>query len=52
MILPCETCKYRTEERQGHRNFIGCSDQEKYKGFHYDDWLYHHRCDNYESEDK
>ena len=51
MILPCDTCKYKTEERAGHRIFVGCSDEEKHKGFHYDDFFYHHRCDNYEKEE-
>ena len=50
MILPCTTCKYRTVEESGFRIFIGCSDKEKEKGFRYDDFLYHHKCSNYEEE--
>ena len=50
MILPCTTCKYRTVEESGFRRFIGCSDKEKEKGFRYDDFLYHHKCSNYEEE--
>lgn len=48
MDCPCEKCKYKTETKQGHRVFLGCSDEEKKKGFHYDDFFYHHRCDNFE----
>ena len=51
MILPCITCKYRTVEESGFRRFIGCSDKEKEKGFRYDDFLYHHKCSNYEAEE-
>lgn len=51
MICPCEKCKYKIETKQGHRIFLDCSDKEKAKGFHYDDFFYHHSCDNFESED-
>lgn len=51
MILPCETCKYRTVEESGFRKFIGCSDEEKRKGFRYDDFFYRHKCLNYEAEE-
>jgi len=53
MTLPCTTCKYKTENKQGFRNFIGCKDEERKKAnFHYDNWSYHHDCDGYEQEDK
>lgn len=48
MILPCTTCKYRTEKSVGFRTFVGCSDKErKDKNFHEDDFFYHHSCDAY-----
>lgn len=50
MILPCENRKFRAEREEGHRVFIKCSDEEKYKGFKYDDFFYHHSCSNYEPE--
>lgn len=50
MVLPCETCKHRTETRQAHRVFIGCNDSEKRKGFVEDNFFYRHRCSNYEPE--
>lgn len=39
MTCPRETCKYKTEERIGHRVFLGCKDEEKRKGFQYDDFF-------------
>lgn len=50
MILPCTDCKFRTVREEGHRTFIGCSDEEKKKGFIEDDWTYRHSCRNYEKE--
>ena len=50
MTLPCDTCKYKTVTIDGHRHFVGCKDEEKKKGFHYDDFFYDHTCDNYERE--
>ena len=51
MILPCETCKFRTERTEGHRMFVGCKDSEKKKNnFHEDTWTYQHSCKAYEKE--
>lgn len=52
MILPCTDCIYRTIRTVGHRDFIGCSDEEKQKGFHYDAFCYHHTCDNYRKQEE
>ena len=43
---PCTMCVNYSETVQGFRKFIGCNDEEKRKGFHYDNFLYHHTCDN------
>ena len=51
MILPCTNCVFKKIRTEGHREFIGCSDTEKEKGFHYDSFFYHHECDNYKKED-
>lgn len=48
--LICCTCKYRIEKRQGHRIFIDCSDKNKEKGFHQDNFFYHSSCPNYEED--
>ena len=48
MELPCTTCKYKTERRQGHRTFVGCNDEDKKKGFIEDTFTYRHECSNYE----
>ena len=50
MTCPCETCKYKTERKEGHRVWLGCADPEKRKGFQFDDFWYHHSCTNYERE--
>lgn len=51
MILPCETCKFRTERTEGHRVFIGCNDPDKKRdNFHEDTWTYRHSCSAYEME--
>lgn len=48
MILPCETCIYRTERREGHRLYIGCSDPERKKNhFHHDGYSDKDTCDAY-----
>lgn len=52
MILPCINCLYKKIRKEGHREFYGCSDEIKKKGFHYDDFFYHHTCDNYEKEEE
>lgn len=48
--IPCTDCKYKEERQDGHRIFVSCSDDEKKKGFSYDDWLYRHSCKNYERQ--
>lgn len=45
--IPCDDCKYRTERHEGFRIFLGCSDKEKRKGFHENNFTYRHQCDNY-----
>jgi hypothetical protein len=51
MELPCATCKYKTTRIDGHRSFIGCSDEERKKAnFKYDGFLYHHKCTGYVEE--
>ena len=52
VICPCDSCKHKIERKEGHRVFLECSDKEREKGFHYDDFFYHHTCDNYESEEE
>ena len=52
MILPCDTCKFKTVREEGHRIFIGCVDKEKKKeNFEYDSYWYHHTCKAYEKEE-
>lgn len=43
---PCTMCVNYAEEDRGIRKCIGCNDDEKRKGFHYDNFWYHHTCDN------
>ena len=48
MHLPCITCKYRTENRSGHRVFVGCKDKaRKEEHFIEDDFFYRHSCTGY-----
>lgn len=51
MKLPCMDCKYKKETRNGFRIFVGCSDENKRKGFVSDDYFYNHKCSNYEKEE-
>ena len=43
---PCTMCNNYKETIDGFRKFTGCKDTEKKKGFHYDDFMYYHSCDN------
>jgi len=45
--IPCTACIYRKQTEVGHRIFIGCSDEEKKKGFIEDDYWYEHKCSNH-----
>jgi len=52
IILPCETCKHRVENKQGFRVFIECDDKEREKSnFHYNDFTYHHSCTAFEADE-
>lgn len=51
MYLPCDSCKYKKETRNGFRVFVGCSDDNKIKGFVSDNYFYNHKCSNYEKEE-
>ncbi|HSQ90227.1 hypothetical protein [Romboutsia sp.] len=48
MYLPCDTCKFKRERKDGFRTFVGCIDKEKEKGFKEDNYFYIHSCSNYE----
>ena len=48
MKAPCTCCIYMTTRIEGHRKFTGCSDADKKKGFNYDNFFYHHKCENQE----
>lgn len=44
MNTPCNTCKYCKEVKEEFRTILTCTDKEKKKLFHYDDYWYDHTC--------
>ena len=44
MNSPCNTCKYCKEVKEEFRTILTCTDKEKKKLFHYDDYWYDHTC--------
>ena len=44
MNSPCNTCKYCKEVKEEFRTILTCTDKEKKKLFHYDNYWYDHTC--------
>lgn len=50
---PCRVCEfYKETQINEFRKLIGCIDEDKKKGFHYDSFLYWHECTNQTCRDE